>query len=190
MLQSKTTNDYLDGILRGHRPTLEQLYAQLFPMTNKWVSANGGNGQDAEDVFQDAVMVVFEKARQPGFQLTSKFSTFFIGICRNLWLSRRQKKSRSDVTITDGAKYMVADYSEPDFEKVDRKRLFDRALSQLGEDCQRLLRMSFQKMPMEKIAKQMGYGSEGYARRRKCQCKDRLVKLVKSQPEFMELHSD
>lgn len=40
---------------------------------------------------------------------------------------------------------------------------------------------------MEMIAAQMGYSSEGYARRRKHQCKERLIERIKSNPAYEEL---
>ena len=59
----------------------------------------------------------------------------------------------------------------------------------MGEDCQKLLELFFQKKSMDDIAVEMGYASEGYARRRKSQCKDRLVELVKNDAVFRELQN-
>lgn len=163
------------------------MYQQLFPAIRKLVQDFGGSEADAKDVFQDATIVIYEKAQKPDFQLTSQFSTFFIGICRNLWMSRRQKKSASEVTIPEEAKYMADESLEIDLLQVERGKLFYKALRELGEDCQKLLQLFFQKYSMEEIAQEMGFGSEGYARRRKSQCKDRLVEIVKHAPEYQEL---
>lgn len=181
--------DFLSAILAGDRVALEQLYRAQFPVIRSLLRTLGGSESDAKDVFQDAVLVVYQKAKQPDFQLTSQFSTFFYSICRNIWLSRRSKKYvSSEVTISEDAKY-TADESSPETEllHVERDNLFWQAFRQLGEDCQKLLELFFQKLPMETIAAQMGFGSEGYARRRKLQCKERLVGLVKSNPAYREL---
>lgn len=181
--------DYLSAILNGDRAALEQLYREQFPVICGLLRNYGGSETDAKDVFQDAVLVMYQKAKQPDFQLTSQFGTFFYSVCRNLWLSRRSKKSAtSEVTISEDAKY-TADETSPEAEllQVERDNLFWRAFRQLGEDCQKLLELFFQKLPMETIAVQMGFGSEGYARRRKHQCKDRLVELVKNNPAYPEL---
>ncbi len=135
------------------------------------------------------LIVVYEKAKKPDFQLTSQFSTFFYGVCRNLWMSRQQKRSASEVTIPDHAKYIPDDSPDVDLLQADRGKLFYKVLRQLGDDCQKLLQLFFQKLSMDEIAQQMGFASEGYARRRKSQCKDRLVELIKSAPEFVELKS-
>jgi RNA polymerase sigma factor (sigma-70 family) len=181
--------DYLSAILSGNRPVLTRMYAQLFPAIRKLIQDKGGAEGDAKDIFQDAVLVVYEKAQNPDFQLTSKFSTFFYGICNNLWRSRQQKKSASEVTIPEEAKYIAEEPPDIYLLQIERDKLFYKALGRLGEDCQQLLRLFFQKMPMEEIARKMGFASEGYARRRKSQCKDRLVALVENDPEFPELQN-
>lgn len=186
---SVSQSDYLSAIVSGDRPGLVRMYAALFPAIRKLVRDYGGSEEAAKDVFQDATIVVYEKAQKPGFQLTSQFSTFFYGICRNLWMSRQQKKSASEVTIPEHAKYIPDESHDVNLLQVERGKLFYKALRKLGEDCQKLLQFFFQQMSMEEIAREMGFASEGYARRRKSQCKDRLVDLVKKDPEFAELQN-
>ena len=181
--------DFITAIKKGDRVVLSRMYTTIFPAVRKLVCDYGGSEEDAKDVFQDATIVIYEKAQKPDFQLTSQFSTFFIGISRNLWMSRRQKKSASEVTIPEDAKYMAEDSPDIDKIQVERGKVFYRALRQLGDDCQKLLELFFQKNSMEDIAQEMGYASEGYARRRKSQCKDRLLELVKNAPEYAELQN-
>lgn len=189
MEQPAVTHEYTTAILTGDTKQLQQLYRQLFPMIRDMVWKYGGSEQDARDVFQDAVMVVFHKAKQPGFLLTSQFSTFFYGIALNVWRSRRKKKSNSEVMIPEDAQYIADDLSEFDHLKLERQSLFDKAFAQLGEDCQRLLLLFFQKKSMDEIAAEMGFGSDNYAARRKHTCKERLVDMIKSYPEFRELRN-
>ena len=165
------------------------MYVNLFPAIRRLIQEHGGSEDDAQDVFQDAVIVIYEKAQRPEFQITSKFSTFLYSVCQNLWRSRQQKKSAAEITIPDHAKYIVDDSSQVDFLQVERGKLFYKALRQLGADCQKLLELFFQKRSMDDIAQAMGFASEGYARVRKSQCKDRLVELIKNDPEFLELQT-
>lgn len=181
--------DFIAAIRTGDRAGLSRMYTTIFPAIRKLVSDYSGSADDAKDVFQDAIMVIYEKIQKPDFQLTSQFSTFFYGICRNLWMSRQQRKSATEVTIPEDAKYIAEDSPDIDMLQVERGKVFYRALRQLGADCQQLLELFFQKNSMEDIAQKMGYASEGYARRRKSQCKDRLVELVKNAPEYAELQN-
>jgi RNA polymerase sigma factor (sigma-70 family) len=189
MEESLMTADYVAAILKGDPTLLRQIYQKNFPLISNLIRQNGGTEEDAKDVFQDAVMVIYEKAKLPGFQLTSQFSTFFYGICRNLWGSRLQKKSFTEVTIPDDVKYMADKLTDVDHAALEQRKLYDKAFARLGEDCQKLLLLFFQKIPMEEIAAIMGYGSEGYARRRKFMCKEHLTELVKSYPEYQELRN-
>jgi RNA polymerase sigma factor (sigma-70 family) len=181
--------DYIAAILSGNRTVITRMYSSLFPSICRLVRDYGGSEDDAKDVFQDAVIVVYEKARHPDFQLTSKFSTFFYGVCNNLCRSRQQRKSAAEVAIPDQAKYIPDDSAVVDVLQVERGRLFYQALRALGDDCQKLLELFFQKHTMEEIAREMGFASEGYARRRKSQCKDRLIELIKNNPSFAELQT-
>ena len=181
--------NYIPAILSGDRALVARMYAQLFPAIRQIVKDHVGTEEDAKDVFQDTVIVIYEKAQMPEFQLTSKFSTFFIGVGRNIWMTRRQKKSNQELTIPEDAKYMPDDSLNIDLLQVERGKLFYKALRQLGEDCQKLLQLFFEKRSMEEIAKEMGFASEGYARVRKSQCKDRLVDSIKKDAAFQELQS-
>jgi RNA polymerase sigma factor (sigma-70 family) len=182
-------SNYIAAILKGDRADLLRLYELQFPIIRSLIRNYGGSEADAKDIFQDAVLVVYQKAQQPDFHLSSKFSTFFYGICRNLWLNRRTKKSASyEVTYTDAVKSIGDDSSlDEDLLYVEQGNLFWSAFRKLEEDCKKLLELFFQKIPMEVIAVQMGYGSGGYAKRRKLQCKDRLTELVKKDPAYREL---
>lgn len=181
--------NYIPAILAGDRALIHRMYAQLFPAIRQLVKDHVGTEDDAKDVFQDAVIVIYEKAQKPDFQLTSKFSTFFIGVGRNIWMSRRQKKSNQELTIPEEAKYIPDDSPNIDLLQVERGKLFYKALRLLGEDCQKLLELFFEQHSMEEIAKAMGFASEGYARVRKSQCKDRLVENIKKDAAFSELQT-
>ena len=72
-------------------------------------------------------------------------------------------------------------------EEAEENKIFWDAFEQLGQDCQKLMRLFFDKVRMEKIAELMGFGSVSYAKKRKFQCKERLVNLVKEDLRFQEL---
>ena len=179
----------LDGIRRGDRKVLSELYREVLPAIKRLAAAAGAGPDDARDVFQDAVVVVFEKAEQPGFVLTSSFSTFFYGICRNLLGNRLKKKSGRHVTIPDDAKYREDDNADAQalLEATERHRLFYRAFRQLGEDCRNLLELSFEDAPPETIMDTLGISSNDYFRRRKYLCKEKLIQLVKNDPAFKDM---
>ncbi len=84
-------SEYIEAILTNDLPKLRAMYQALFPMISKLVRENGGAVADAKDVFQEAMMEAFKKAKQPGFRLESKFSTFLYGIALNKWRGLQKK---------------------------------------------------------------------------------------------------
>ncbi len=185
------TTDYLRGIVTGDPAVLRKMFQAMFPLVAKFVQDQGGSEDDARDIFQEATLVLYSKAQSPDFSIQYQFNTYFTAVCRNLWLNQRNKKSTSNVTIGEEAKLLPeGEDLELDYLTLERQQVFDSAFEQLGDDCQKLLRLFFEKVPMSEIAIAMGFASEGYARRRKFQCKDYLVALVKNQPQYLELIQD
>ncbi len=187
MEKTAPVHDHLTAILTGDRTMLRQMYQALYPMVRSIIKGKGGTEDDTKDAFQDAVMVIFSKAKQPGFQLTSQFSTFFCGVAFNQWRSQHKKKVNSEVMIPEGMEYTAEGQPELDHGRLERQKLFDKAFARLGEDCRELLLLFFQKMQMIEIAEIRGYGSDNYARKRKHECQERLIGFIKSYPEYREL---
>ena len=69
--------DFISAIVAGDRTGLSQMYKLLFPAIRKLVQDFGGTEADAKDVFQDATIVIYEKAQKPDFQLS--LARFFMG---------------------------------------------------------------------------------------------------------------
>src|SRR5687767_7786745 len=72
----------------GDSTSFKQLYKTYFPSVALYVKQNMGNTADAEDLFQEAILVLVQKVRQPEFALTSSLKTYLYAIAKNLWLKR------------------------------------------------------------------------------------------------------
>lgn len=182
----KTDNKYLKAIIDGDNKIIREIYDQYFLSVVSLISRYGGGREDAADIFQDAIMVIFHKARQGQFKLTSSFHTYLYAVCNNLWRNRQRKKSSSEVTIDEAITYIDDTDLEKDIERQELRNFFNRKFALLGEDCQKLLRMFFDGEKMSTIAQKMNYGSESYAKKRKFTCKKKLIELIESDPDFGE----
>lgn len=183
---TNTDLQHIAAIRTGDKEGLRLLYREFLPPVSALVTRNGGTFEDAKDVFQDAMLVLFEKCRNDRFELTSAFYTLFYGICRNLWGNRLQKKSRTEVTLSEDFKFNDGTDLEQTMLEEEKNRLFWDAFRRLGLDCQKLLRLFFDKKTMEEIASSMQFSSVGYAKKRKFQCKENLLDLVKADPRYLE----
>jgi len=181
------SQDLLHALLAGDNNGIREIYRLYLPRAASLITRNGGNAEDAKDIFQEALIILYEKAQKPGFTLNSSLYTLIYGICRNLWGNRLQKRSGSNVTFSGEGKYRFDEDTEKSIEQAEENKVFWDSFNRLGEDCQKLLRLFFDKVRMEKIAELMGYGSVSYAKKRKFQCKERLVDIVKADLRYQEL---
>lgn len=177
---------HIHSIRTGNTAGLHRIYREYLPRIHALITANGGNSDDARDVFQDALVVLFDKCRHENFSLSSSFSTLLYGICRNLWGNRLQKKSRGEVSLTDDLKFTDDTDIEFDFVQAEREKIFWDALRRLGTECRKLLELFFEKKSMEEIAETMQLSSVGYAKKRKFMCKEQLIEHVKSDARYQE----
>ena len=70
-------------------------YKECFPMIKKLVYEKTDSIDNADDIFQDCLLIVWEKYRRNELNLTSKLSTYIYGIAENKcreFLRRKEKK--------------------------------------------------------------------------------------------------
>ncbi|MDG1870839.1 MAG: hypothetical protein P8I78_02620, partial [Flavobacterium sp.] len=57
-----------------------ELYKAYFGMVEYFILNNNGRTDDAEDIFQDTMIVLLEKLRQDDFMLTASIKTYIMAI--------------------------------------------------------------------------------------------------------------
>jgi RNA polymerase sigma factor (sigma-70 family) len=173
----------LKGLANDDTKAIEIIYKDNFNMVQTFIINNNGNYDDARDIFQEAMIALYEKAKSDSFVLTSKISTYVYSICRRLWLKRLQQLGRYSNQI-DSLKETVA--VENDLEYHEKKNaefvIMDRALNSLGEPCKSLLDGFYvKKIDMQALAKEFGYTNADNAKNQKYKCLMRLKKLFFAQ---------
>ncbi|UOQ73103.1 RNA polymerase sigma factor [Hymenobacter cellulosilyticus] len=175
------TSASLRQALRTNREqTLTQIYQRTFPLVRRHVQQHGGSAQDAKDVFQDTLVIFYEKAVADSFVLSSSVSTYLVGISRNLW--RRELSRRGQLPLTDLSEEhtQVQEEAEPSAEGHDSLPVLDY-VEQLGERCKSLLLAFYYfQQPLEQIAGTLNYGNIRSATVQKFKCLERLRKSVRA----------
>ncbi len=145
---------------------------------------NSGSKEDAFDVFQDALIIIFEKARSNQFTLTSSFQTFLFSVARFVWLNKL-KKNRREVITSDFDESLIDNKAEwADMLIEERKqRLFWSKLNVLSEECQRLLQLSWKGKSGKEIAQAMNYSVE-FVKRKRHRCKTALINKIQNDTAF------
>jgi RNA polymerase sigma factor (sigma-70 family) len=175
-----TDSEVIIGILNDSKDSLNQLYKGYFPMVLQLVLTNNGNEDEAKDIFQESIIVLYKKVKSGSFELNSKLKTFIYAVCHRLWLKRLNQKSRhinSDLVDFENLESVDEDIALHE-EKDAQFRQMDYALQQLGEPCKTIIEDYYiQSRSMQDISEKFGYTNADNAKTQKYKCLQRLKKL-------------
>jgi RNA polymerase sigma factor (sigma-70 family) len=180
---SLTDQELLEQLLRNNVDATKVIYKNNYPMIQSLVVNNNGSIDEAKDIFQESLIILYEKAKKPDFDLQCKISTYLYSVARRLWLKRLQSESRK-TTIADYLEETVAVEDDIEANENEGKQLemMHDALSKIGEPCKGLLEAYyFNKQGMNDIAKEFGYTNADNAKNQKYKCLIRLKKLFFAQ---------
>ncbi|HUS86848.1 MAG TPA: sigma-70 family RNA polymerase sigma factor [Bacteroidales bacterium] len=182
MFKKHSDRELIEGIKKGEDKAINYLYESYFGVVKAHILKNSGNEDDAYDIFQDALMVLYKKTQINHIELSSDLKGYVFGIARNLWNNqlRRMKK------LTD-LDHDIADDLEID-KMLDTpvEQIVQRSFLKLKPDSQKILTLFLQGYNYKQIAGEMNYKSEAYARRKKYLCKEELIEIIKSDPEYKD----
>lgn len=179
MKQENNESLILKGLANSDHQAVETIYRDNYNMIQNLVINNNGSADDAKDVFQEAMIVLYEKARSGTFELNCQIKTFIYSVCRRLWLKRLQQQNRFS-TPGDSMEAVVPVEDELDVHE-QRNAEFDmmeNAINHLGEPCKSLIEAYYlQKQNMQEIATRFGYTNADNAKNQKYKCLMRLKKI-------------
>ncbi|GGF04990.1 RNA polymerase sigma factor [Hymenobacter cavernae] len=178
---SYTDEEFVAAIRRGDDRALAQLYRLHLPMVTHFVLQNSGSEDEAKDVYQEGVMVFYEKVRDGSLELSCQIKTYLYAVCRRLWLKRLAEKGRFGARLDDHEPYLEtgaeADLAEAQ-ERDKRFGLMAEALEQIGEPCRSLLEGFYLlDRSMQQLTADFGYTNADNAKNQKYKCLVRLKKL-------------
>ena len=174
--------DIITGVRNQDDKVLNWLYDNYFQSVRNHVLNNSGSDDDVSDVFQDAIIVLYNQITEDKLRLTSDLKGYFFGIARNVWNSQLRKKQKTielEFDLPDEEE--TEDQSDPTLE-----RIISRVFQLLKPDQQMVLNLFSDGLSYEEIAVKLNLKNEVYARRKKYLCKEALLELVKEDPEYQE----
>lgn len=183
-LPSENEQQVLKALARGDRAATAQVYKQHSKIVGGWIKQNGGSETDAADVFQEAMVVLYEKSQSEEFRLTCKIGTYLFAVSKHLWYKKVQQQQRQPITlpgnagVDDGADWAYEDDIKAHKERELHYENLNSALDQLGEPCRSLLRAFYHHdKSMQEIAADFGYTNPENAKTQKYKCLQRLRKI-------------
>ncbi len=177
----------LEGIAAGDTSVIKAFYKKNYNYIRRYVLQNSGDEADVEDVFQDALVVIYQKLKSDSLDIDVSIRTYFYAICKNLWRSRLRKKRK--LIINTEVVGLSEDSEEPftkNMENHDREHLYRKYFITLSDACKHILNLVFAGNRMKEIAILTGY-TEGYARKKKFECKKSLLEKIEKDPIYHEL---
>lgn len=183
----KDNNFYLEALLKGNSKVIQSIYKQNFNKVKQFVLQNKGLSQDAEDVFQLALLQLTVRYKKEKFKINTSFEAYLFTVCKNLW---RRELNKAKIKVTNKEKIELVD-EETDLALsiIEQKRweLFQNSLKEISENCQQILKLFFAKVSYSEMVKKMQYSSETVARQRVFKCKVQLKKIIMNNKKYKEL---
>lgn len=178
-----TEKQLLEGLLKNDRKAIETLYKENYKTVQTLIINNNGTADDARDIFQEAMIVLYEKVKAGSFELNCLIKTYLYSVCRRLWLKKLQQMQKYSGEV-DGIAELVP--VEEDLDMQEQRNVefqtMERSMMSLGEPCKSLLEAYYlQKKSMVEIATGFGYTNAENAKNQKYKCLMRLKKLFFAQ---------
>jgi len=186
-----TVEAILEGLKTSDSAVLEYVYKKYFPIVRFFVIKNSGTDEDAKDVFQEAVILIYKRLRDGSLELTCAFKTYLYSVCRILWLRQLEKRKVRNEVVTDNQVFIHLDEDvEGQLTEQEQFRIYQKHFQLLHKDCQEILQLFLKKVPLKDIAQKMGIKSDKYLKKRKYECKEALIKRIQNDADYKRLRNE
>ncbi|MEZ0180990.1 RNA polymerase sigma factor [Flavobacterium oncorhynchi] len=180
---------YIEGLASNDSAVIQTIYKKFVPKVVMFIMNNSGDRDQAQDVVQDVLILLFNQAKANALQLTCPFDAYFFLLCKRKWLNELKKTSNKGVTINEDAVSINESALEligqtEDFD--EKQQLFDTMFQKLGDKCQELLKLSFTIKSMEEVAEKLNV-TYGYVRKKKSLCVGQLTQWIQEAKNFKSL---
>ncbi len=191
MMKLPTEESIVNGIRNHDSKILQYVYDTQYPIIEGYIVHNQGTRDQAKDVFQEAMIIVYKRVKSGKLELSCKFGTYVYAICKNIWIQERKKYMLRAEKLRQQP-LMVNDPGPADDPLLQDhlKVLFDKHFNDLSEDCQKILSMYFNNFNVEEIRTAMNYKDLHHAADRKYRCKKSLIKRIVNDPLFKQLKNE
>ncbi len=179
--------NFIQKLSDGDSHTISLLYRSTYPKVKKFIMTNRGTKEDAEDIFQKAILQVALRYKKEKNEVSGSVEGYIFTICKNLW--RREIAYKKTTSIEDNYIQIRDDANDFSNALLEQKKweLFYNTLQKIEGNCKKILDLYFAKETYSEIKKTFDYTSESVARQRVFKCKKKLESLIKKDDRFKKL---
>lgn len=158
----RSPSTWRDGLRRNDPATIKALYAAHFPTVRQMVLKNSGSINDAQDVFQEALTVLWLKVKEDRLRAETMDDPggYLFRVARNKWLDTVRSAAHKHMTVVKDEAFdgPVAGTEDDLEERLEHLRaIYDT----LDERCRAVLdRFYFERQDLASIAAAMGVEEE------------------------------
>jgi len=186
-----TVEAILEGLKASDNNVLVYIYRKYFPIVRFFVIKNSGTDEDAKDIFQEAIILIYKRLTEGSLDLSCAFKTYIYSVARFLWLQQLEKRHVKTDGWTDSQVFIEMDKElEERAIEQERFKLFQKHFQSLNKDCQEILKLFLKKVPLKEIAQRVNIKSDKYLKKRKYECKEMLTKRIQNDPDFKRYKDD
>ncbi|MGA9638763.1 RNA polymerase sigma factor [Flavobacterium sp.] len=180
---------YIEGLAENNSAIIQSIYKKFVPKVIHYIRTNSGDEDQAQDVVQEVLIVLFDQAKAKKLTLTCPFDAYFFLLCKRRWLNELKKTSNKGVTLDEdfiSNKEATDDMAAQTELFESQQHLFDMMFQKLGEKCQEVLKLSFALKSMEEVAQKLNV-TYGYVRKKKSLCTGQLTQWIQESSQFTTL---
>lgn len=183
-MKSLPTKIIVDGIRKQDKDILKAIYYTYFPTIKRLVMDHHGSEQDAKDVFQEGLIIIYRKSKEGNLNISSTFKTYIYAICRFIWIKELSITKENSVRLTGYLEYEnIPDINFDEYKKHRQYELYQKHFKRLGKSCRKILKLFLKNVPLVEIAKKIGTSPE-FIRKKKFNCKEQLINYIKNDPDY------
>ena len=187
-----STEQILEGLVNNNSFIIQYVYKKFFAIVRSYILNHGGDEEDARDIFQDGIMVIYEQRKNRNLEIKSGFGTYIYSVCRYKYLNMNRNTGKLVYTEVEsinnemekkGLGNQLRETEELSF-KESRSRIYQKNFEKLSKECRKLLKMMAEGLSVKEIQRGFNYKSEGFAYKKRSICKSRLSELIKQDKYF------
>lgn len=186
---------YIEALLNNNSLLIEEIYQKWGPDVRKFVLKNNGSLEEANDLFQESLETLLDKAKTEKFVLTAPLGSFLYYVYRNKWYNKLKIKKRKEVIIEDLTRYINETESKQIADELTlfekRLEVFSACFKKLSEKCQNVLNGRYENgMNSEEMMQFFKLPSISAVNKGMFDCRKTLKKYIMEHPQFKVLYLD
>lgn len=180
----------IEGIAHKNYNVIKSFIDENFKSMCTFVEYKGGTEVDAEDLMQDAMMVLYNIITNKKDIIKEDVNDYFFGIYNRLW-QRRFRVQKNDISneIKVVIYYDIIDEDADIDEHInnnERYNLYNKYINRLTKECKELFNYIFSGLSVMEAAKKLKYSID-FLYKKRSMCKKQLLENIKFDNIFNEI---